>query len=96
MEKFDQLKTMYIKKLEQYVPIVAKVHGAHHPEFHKVHQLFEKIHEKVQEVSARPDLEEEFTELREVTRNYKVPDDVCETFEAVYKMLEELDKAYFN
>jgi len=32
--------------------------------------------------------------LRETTNNYTVPDDVCESYEAVYNMLSELDKAY--
>ena len=32
--------------------------------------------------------------LREITDNYTVPGDVCESYEAVYNMLAELDKAY--
>ncbi|HHX79712.1 MAG TPA: iron-sulfur cluster repair di-iron protein, ric [Acholeplasmataceae bacterium] len=87
---------MYFERLVQYVPIVARVHGGHHPEFHNVHKLFDKIKEKLEAAGAsKPDLEEEFEKLREVTDNYTVPGDVCETYEAVYKMLEELDKAYF-
>ena len=41
-----------------------------------------------------PDLKEEFVKLREITDNYTVPGDVCESYEAVYNMLAELDKAY--
>ena len=41
-----------------------------------------------------PDLNEEFAQLREITNNYTVPEDVCESYEAVYKMLAELDQAY--
>ena len=39
-------------------------------------------------------LKEEFVKLREITDNYTVPGDVCESYEAVYNMLAELDKAY--
>ncbi len=44
--------------------------------------------------SGRPELNEEFAKLREITENYKVPGDVCEAYEAVYNMLAEVDKAY--
>ncbi len=44
--------------------------------------------------TGRPDLDSEFTRLRAVTDNYTVPSDVCESYEAVYKMLLELDQAY--
>ncbi|MFY9422281.1 MAG: iron-sulfur cluster repair di-iron protein, ric [Bacilli bacterium] len=97
MAKFNELKERYFDKLVQYVPIVAGVHGGHHPEFHEVHGLFKRIHEKVSETgSSKPDLKDEFLKLRAITDNYKIPGDVCETYEAVYKMLEELDKAYFG
>ncbi|MGI6499190.1 MAG: iron-sulfur cluster repair di-iron protein, ric [Oscillospiraceae bacterium] len=84
-----------MKTLKQYVPIVARVHGQNHPEFHEVHKLFDAINQKVKEAgSKRPELNEEFARLREVTNDYTVPDDVCESYEAVYNMLAELDKAY--
>ena len=42
----------------------------------------------------KPELSEEIVHLREITDNFTVPGDVCESFEAVYKMLAELDEAY--
>lgn len=49
------------------------------------------------------DLENEHTgagnilkELREVTNDYKIPDDVCETFEKTYKKLQELEADLFQ
>lgn len=39
-------------------------------------------------------LDNEFKQLREITDNYTVPGDVCESYEAVYNMLSELDDAY--
>jgi regulator of cell morphogenesis and NO signaling len=85
----------HFKKLEQYVPIVARVHGGHHPEFHEVHKLFDTINKKCKEAgSEKPELNEELVKLREITNNYTVPVDVCESYEAVYKMLAEVDKAY--
>ncbi len=94
-EKFNQVKEKHLPRLEQYVPIVARVHGDHHPEFHQVKELFDLIHRKIQGAGAEtPELNEEFIKLREVTSYYNVPGDVCESYEAVYKMLAELDQAY--
>ena len=93
--KFDQMKKNHFKTLKQYVPVVAKVHGAHHPEFHEVHKIFDTIIKKTQEAGTKiPELSDEFAKLRDVTDNYAVPGDVCESYEAVYRMLSELDEAY--
>lgn len=92
---FNKAKAEHFKTLKQYVPIVARVHGKNHPEFHEVHELFDALSKKVKESGSEvPDLNEEFAKLREITNNYTVPGDVCESYEAVYKMLAELDKAY--
>lgn len=57
--------------------------------------MFEAINEKIKEAGTeRPDLSEEFAKLREITANYTVPGDVCESYEAVYNMLAEVDEAY--
>lgn len=97
IKTFDEVRGMYFKKLSQYVPIVDRVHGDHHPEFHDVRQVVEVILEKSKGAGkARPELTLEFEELRKITSNYTVPADVCETFEAVYHMLEEVDKAYHS
>ncbi len=92
---FNEVKESQFKTLEQYVPVVARVHGGNHPEFHEVHKLFNTINKKTKEAgSEKPELNEEFDKLREITNNYTVPVDVCESYEAVYKMLAEVDKAY--
>ncbi len=84
-----------LKTLEQYVPIVDRVHGGTHPVFHEVRSLFEAINSKIKEAgSGAPELTEEFAKLRGITGNYTIPEDVCEAYEAVYRMLGELDKAY--
>ncbi|WP_235827462.1 hypothetical protein [Acetivibrio saccincola] len=57
--------------------------------------MFDVISGKIQEASSdKPDLNDEFAKLREITDNYQVPEDVCESYEAVYNMLAELDSAY--
>ena len=95
MATFNEVKERNLKILEQYVPIVARVHGGTHPEFHDVHRLFDQINAKIKEAGLeKPELDNEFKQLREVTGNYTVPDDVCESYEAVYNMLAELHKAY--
>lgn len=92
---FNQAKVSYFKTLEQYVPIVARVHGGNHPEFYEVRKVFDVIIKKTKEAgSAKPELDGEFAQLREITNNYTVPGDVCESYEAVYNMLAEVDKAY--
>lgn len=93
--KFNQAKASYLKRLEQFVPIVDRVHGAHHPEFHDVRKIFNTIIEKTKASNDEiPNLSEEFAALQKITENYKVPSDVCESYEAVFDMLSKLDKAY--
>lgn len=82
----------YLDKLKLFVPIVDRVHGKEHPEFNRVHILYNELEEKLE---AGEKLDRIFTELREVTSNYEVPSDTCESYEAVYHMLAELDK-YFS
>ena len=95
MKKFNETVEQNLGRLEQYVPIVAKVHGGSHPEFHDVRKLFDEINEKVTKAELEKlNLDNEFKQLRQITDNYTVPDDVCESYEAVYNMLEEIDKAY--
>lgn len=92
---FDEAREKHFSTLRQYVPIVARVHGDNHPEFHEVRKLFETINEKAKEAgSDKPELNEEFARLREITGNYSVPGDVCESYAAVYNMLAEVDEAY--
>lgn len=81
--------------MKQYVPVVDRVHGENHPEFHVVRQLFEAISDQAASAGSDGiDLSDEFSRLREVTGDYTVPDDVCESYEAVYSMLSELDQSY--
>ncbi|MDD2494218.1 MAG: iron-sulfur cluster repair di-iron protein, ric [Tissierellia bacterium] len=92
---FNEVKEKYFKTLEQYVPIVARVHGSNHPEFHEVRKEFDSIIKKTKEAGKdMPELNGEFARLREITDNYTVPGDVCESYEAVYNMLAEVDKSY--
>ena len=95
MKKFNEALEQNLGRLEQYVPVVARVHGGSHPEFHDVKRIFDEVSVKVKKAgSEKPYLDNEFKELREITDNYTVPGDVCESYEAVYNMLEEVDKAY--
>ncbi len=94
---FNEVKKTLFPTLERFVPVVARVHGEHHPEFHEVHKLFDSINEKIKEAGLeKPELNDEFIKLREITSNYTVPGDVCESYEAVYNMLAEVDEAYKN
>ena len=92
---FSEAAEKHLATLEQYVPIVARVHGGNHTEFHEVKRLFDSINMKTKESGTqRPELDDEFARLREITDNYSVPSDVCESYQAVYNMLAEMDRAY--
>lgn len=93
--RFDEVRAEHMERLEQFTPIVERVHGGYHPEFYKVHQLFKRLNKKLEVKKVEQvDLSKEFKDLRTVTDNYTVPNDVCESYAAVYNMLEDLDQAY--
>ena len=97
MKNFSKAYKNNSKNLALYVPVVARVHGGNHPEFHKVREVYDNIARKTAETGdGSVELDNEFQQLREITSNYTVPSDVCESYEAVYKMLEEIDTAYQN
>ena len=92
---FNEAKEKHFERLEQFTPIVDRVHGDNHPEFHDVKVLWDSIEDKTAAAgSDKPELDVEFSKLRDVTNHYAVPNDVCESYEAVYNMLEEVDAAY--
>lgn len=85
----------YLPILEQYVPVVARVHGNSHQEFHQIVKEFNNIKLKIKENGPeKADLNDEFTKLREISSNYTVPGDVCESYQAVFQMLSYLDDIY--
>lgn len=95
MKDFLAAVNEHIATLDLYTPIVARVHGEAHPEFHVVKQVYDEISPVLKSPgSEKPELDEAFAKLREITDNYKVPDDVCESYEAVYQMLQSIDQAY--
>ena len=69
-------------------PIIERVHGAHHPELTRVREITLQLHEASKGTSTS----ELFKELRTVTNNYAIPDDVCSAFEATYQALKSADK----
>lgn len=96
MTKFNLVKEKNIDRLNQFTPIVDRVHGGNHPEFHEVRDIWAQMNEKIQIANQeKPELNKEFSKLREITDQYAVPGDVCESYEAVYNMLEEFDTAYY-
>lgn len=78
----------HIEKAAQLAPIVERVHGAHHPELTRVREITEEL-QRTDNTTSTMTL---FQELRTVTENYAIPNDVCEAFEATYHALERADK----
>lgn len=95
MTAFKEAVNNHFKQLDLFTSAITRAHGKNHPEAFEVRELFSKIKEKTQAAGiANPNLDTEFSKLREVTNQYAVPDDVCETYAAVYNMLSEIDRAY--
>lgn len=92
MNKIKEFDEKYFAEMDKLMPIVKRVHGPHHPEFYQVADIYEDIKEKVKAGASEDGLENDFLKLREITDSYKVPEDVCETYEGIYKKLYELDK----
>lgn len=80
----------HIEKAAQLAPIVERVHGGHHPELTRVREITQALHQSDNTANG-PAL---FQELRTVTDNYAIPNDVCEAFEATYYALESADKQH--
>lgn len=92
---FNEMVEKYFEKLDLFTTAITRAHGESHPEAFEVRSLFEKIDSKVKEAGTnKPNLDEEFIQLRKITGNYTVPGDVCETYAGVYHMLSEIDKTY--
>lgn len=92
---FNDLAESYTPKLELYTLPVTRAHGKRHPEVFAVHELFQELNEMRKEsVALNAEYGRIFKELREVTKNYSIPADACETYEAVYVMLQEMDEAH--
>lgn len=94
MKEFKEVLNDNIETLKVYVPVVERVHGTLHPEFKEVKVNFDSLLEKLEINDYNLDLE--FSNLSKITNNYLIPSDVCETYEAVYNMLEALNKSYIK
>ena|SRR5690625_3422417 len=92
---FNEIVDNYFEKLDLFTTSITRAHGKSHPEAFEVRELFETMHSKVKEAGTnKPNLDDEMNQLRNVTSNYTVPGDVCETYASVYNMLSEVDKSY--
>ena len=81
------------KRFLEIIKIVRKVHGESHREFYEVYDQYLKLYEGF-ETNDDLRIKETLHRLRVLTHDYLVPNDVCESYEAVYNMLEEVDVAY--
>lgn len=83
------------EKLDLFTTAITRAHGKNHPEAFDVRSIYEQISEKMTQAGdRRPDLDTEFSTLREITNHYTIPNDVCETYAGVYNMLSEADAIY--
>ncbi|HLR65522.1 MAG TPA: iron-sulfur cluster repair di-iron protein, ric [Virgibacillus sp.] len=94
---FNEVVENNFSTLDLYTTAITRAHGENHPEAFEVRELFEVMNEKIKETGANNvNLDEEFTRMRDVTDNYTIPGDVCETYAGVYNMLSEADKSYHS
>lgn len=73
-------------------PVVEKVHGAHHPELIRVHELTRALAATTDDTR----IAGYYSELRQVTDNYTIPADACEGLESHYRALEESEQIWMN
>lgn len=76
-----------LAKALELAPIIERVHGGHHPELTRVRELTEQLGAAGPET----DVKAVFSELRSVTGDFAIPDDVCETFVATYEALQQAE-----
>jgi|SRR5699024_11009907 len=94
---FKDIVEKNFSTLDLYTTAITRAHGKNHPEVFEVREVFEAMNLKIKTEGVRkPNLEAEFAQLRGITNNYHIPEDVCETFEGVYNMLAEADKVYHS
>lgn len=93
IDKFYKNNEKDFNLLEEFIPVVSRVHGSSHPEFCEVEKYFNNILDKLSNSKDEVSLEEEFNNIKTVTNNYTVPNNVCESYETVYITLEKLDKS---
>lgn len=94
-ETFNKVVDETFETLDLYTTAITRAHGKNHPEAFEVRELFELMNKKVKEAgNGKPNLEAEFNQLRAITDDYKIPEDVCETYAGVYHMLKEADASY--
>ena len=60
----------------------------------KILPVVERVHSDHHPELKQNPSREVFDKLREVTKNYTLPEDACQAYTKVYNMLEELDKAF--
>ena len=96
-DTFQEFVLENLGNLDLYTKAIARAHGKSHPEAMEVRALFEQIKRKLKQENAEtPNLEEEMTQLRNITSNYKIPEGVCGTYVMTYEMLSDLDEAYYK
>lgn len=95
MTTFNDYIQTHAEKLNLFTTAITRAHGKNHPEAFDVRELYAQMEAKTQAAgAAKPSLDAEFAQLREVTNHYTIPGDVCETYAAVYNMLAEADAVY--
>ena len=83
------------EKLDLYTTAITRAHGKNHPETFDVRDLYTELEPAILNEDSET-VTTIFGKLREVTSNYEIPNDVCETFEATYKLLGEMDQLQVN
>lgn len=90
MTKVQDFLEDHKEELTSYTTAITRAHGAHHPEVFEVKKLYDEL--EVLRKSCEPAaLQPIFEKLRQVTKNYEIPADVCPTFEATYDWLAQAD-----
>lgn len=92
MTTFAKFMKDHQEKMNLFTKAILRAHGQHHPEVEEVREIYQVL--QIKSMREDSDLDSEFNRLRCITHGYRIPEDVCPTFEAVYKFLEEAEEMY--
>ena len=84
------IKNVDVTYLGKLTKTIYKVHGENHPELEDVYNKFIEIKEDLENNNSTQ-ISEKLKELRSFAKDYKIPDDVCETYVKTYEQLQELE-----
>ena len=87
MSKQINLGVRKINTINKLLPIIKKVHADTHPELAEVLRLYLEMMQEEKPLAEKQALA---TQLQDMTQEFAIPEDACETFEKTYLLLGDI------